>query len=65
MILFVNTEFNVHTVWTVNVVLVQPYPFNAVKRVSIDQDIINDPRCMVAKGSADEIILVFMTLKES
>ena len=52
-------------VWTVNVVLVHPYPFKAVKRVRIDQDIIISPGCMIAKDSADEIIPVFMTLKES
>ena len=52
-------------VWTVNVVLVHPYPFKAVKRVRIDQDIINGPRCMIAKDTTDETIPVFMTLKES
>ena len=33
------------TVWTVNDILVDPYPFNAVKRVWIDQDVIDSPHC--------------------
>ena len=49
-------------VWTVNVVLVHPYPFKAVERN--DQDITNGPRCMIAKDTTDETIPVFMTLKE-
>jgi hypothetical protein len=35
------------TEWTVNDVLVDPWPFNAVKRVWIDQDVIYSPHCMM------------------
>ena len=36
-----------YTARTVNDVLVNPYPFNAVKRVWIDQDIIDSPHCSI------------------
>ena len=47
--------------WTVNDVLVDPYPFNAVKRVWINKDVNDGPRCMIAKDYKDEIISAFMT----
>ena len=31
------------------VVLVDPYPFNAIKRVWIDQDVIDSPHCILPK----------------
>ena len=48
-------SFLQNTVWTVNDVLVDPYPFNAVKSVWIDQkkrewidqDIIDSPHCIL------------------
>ena len=36
--------------WTVNDVLVDPYPFYFIKRVWIDQDVIDGPRYTLESG---------------